>query len=145
MIFRKRCASRGVLLIEAMVGLFLVGIVVFLGLSLFARRRELEKERLDREIARRALASEWVYLRTSYDVTPRKDGGFVADLVFSDAHHPVAGDAEPPVAPAVLAEASLGAVGLPIIPPSIVTSPRWIVPAATFPGLEIRGYSGEVG
>src|SRR5437016_3456088 len=74
-----------------MVGLFLVGIVVFLGLSLFARRRELEKERLDREIARRALASEWVYLRTSYDVTPRKDGGFVGSKIFLasvESRHP---------------------------------------------------------
>ncbi|HEV8267495.1 MAG TPA: hypothetical protein VGR00_04650 [Thermoanaerobaculia bacterium] len=92
MIERKRRAPRGVLLIEALVALFLVGIVVFFGLSLFARRRELEKERLDREIARRALASEWVYLRTSGGVTPRKDGKFVGTNIFLasiEARHPL--------------------------------------------------------
>jgi hypothetical protein len=86
-----RRSRRGVLLLEAIVALFLVGIVVFFGLSLFARRRELEKERLDREIARRALASEWVYLRTSFGVTPRKDGKFVGSQIYLasiEARHP---------------------------------------------------------
>jgi len=89
---RKRHSPRGVLLIEALVALFLVGIVVFFGLSLFARRRELEKERLDREVARRALASEWVYLRTSGGVPPRKDGKFVGSKIFLasiEARHPL--------------------------------------------------------
>ena len=44
-----------------------------------------------------------------------KASGSVQDLVFRDAHDAVAGHAEAPIALAVLAEAPLRAVGLPIV------------------------------
>ena len=71
--------SRGVFLLEALVSLAILGIVLTLGASFLARRRALEKDRLDRERAVRALASEWIYLRTSFrnDVYPKDRRPFV--------------------------------------------------------------------
>ena len=68
--------SRGVFLLEALVSLAILGIVLTLGAGFLARRRALERERLDRERAVRALASEWIYLRGPFrsDVTRRTAG-----------------------------------------------------------------------
>ncbi len=79
--------SRGVFLLEALVSLAILGIVLTLGASFLARRRALERERLDRERAVRALASEWTYLRTSFrnDVYPKDRRLFVGPGDFVDA------------------------------------------------------------
>jgi len=79
--------SRGVFLLEALVSLTILGIVLTLGASFLARRRALERDRLDRERAVRALASEWIYLRTSFrsDVTPKDRRPFVGPGDFVDA------------------------------------------------------------
>ncbi|HSB62772.1 MAG TPA: prepilin-type N-terminal cleavage/methylation domain-containing protein [Thermoanaerobaculia bacterium] len=79
--------SRGVFLLEALVSLAILGIVLTLGASFLARRRALEKDRLDRERAVRALASEWIYLRTSFrnDVYPSDRRPFVGPGDFVDA------------------------------------------------------------
>jgi len=79
--------SRGVFLLEALVSLAILGIVLTLGASFLARRRALERDRLDRERAVRALASEWIYLRTSFrnDVFPKDRRPFVGPDDFVDA------------------------------------------------------------
>jgi hypothetical protein len=79
--------SRGVFLLEALVSLAILGIVLMLGAGFLARRRALERERLDRERAVRALASEWLYLRTSFrnDVFPKDRRPFVGPGGFVDA------------------------------------------------------------
>jgi hypothetical protein len=79
--------SRGVFLIEALVSLAILGIVLTLGASFLARRRALERDRLDRERAVRALAGEWIYLRTSFrnDVYPKDRRPFVGPGAFVDA------------------------------------------------------------
>ncbi|MGZ5430524.1 MAG: pilus assembly FimT family protein, partial [Thermoanaerobaculia bacterium] len=79
--------SRGVFLLEALVSLAILGIVLTLGASFLARRRALERDRLDRERAVRALASEWIYLRTSFrnDVFPKDRRPFVGPGDFVDA------------------------------------------------------------
>jgi hypothetical protein len=86
-------SRRGFLLLDALVSLAILGIVLVMGAGFFARRRDLERERLDREKAVRALASEWVFLRTSFtgELVPRKDVLFVGPGVFVDgldARHP---------------------------------------------------------
>lgn len=79
-------ARRGALLLEALVALTILGIVLTMGAGFFARRRDIERDRLDREKALRAMASEWVFLRTSsgIDLTPRKDRLFVGPGAFVD-------------------------------------------------------------
>ena len=57
---------RGVFLVEALVSLAILGIVLTLGAGFLARRRVLERNRLDHERAVRAAASEWIYLRSSF-------------------------------------------------------------------------------
>jgi hypothetical protein len=81
---------RGVFLLEALVSLAILGIVLTLGASFLARRRALERERVDRERAVRALASEWLYLRTSFrnDVYPKDRRPFVGPGSFVDALDP---------------------------------------------------------
>jgi hypothetical protein len=68
--------SRGVFLLEALVSLAILGIVLMLGAGFLARRRALEADRRDRDRAARALASEWIYLRTAFrgDLTRRTSG-----------------------------------------------------------------------
>ena len=79
--------SRGVFLLEALVSLAILGIVLTLGASFLAHRRALERDRLDRERVVRALASEWIYLRTSFrnDVFPKDRRPFVGPGDFVDA------------------------------------------------------------
>ncbi len=55
---------RGTTLVEALVALAILGIVVLFGTTFFVKRREVERERQDRDVALRALRSEWAYLRT---------------------------------------------------------------------------------
>jgi hypothetical protein len=57
--------SRGTSLLEALVALSIFGIVLTMGGGVLLRGRDLDRERLDRERALRALRSEWVFLRTS--------------------------------------------------------------------------------
>lgn len=89
MVYRKR-AARGTLLMEALVALSILGIVLVFGAGFFARRRELERDRLDREKALRALASEWVFVRTALrsELEPRVDGLFVGPGDFVDGLDP---------------------------------------------------------
>lgn len=78
---------RGVFLLEALVSLAILGIVLTLGASFLARRRALEVDRLDRDRAVRALASEWTYLRTAFghDLYPKDRRPFAGPGVFVDA------------------------------------------------------------
>lgn len=64
--------------------LAILGTVLIFGLSFFVRRRQLERERLDREGALRLLESEWVYLRTSSlsEAGPREKGAFLGSPDF---------------------------------------------------------------
>src|SRR5512141_3064265 len=82
--------SRGVFLLEALVSLAILGIVLTFGAGFLARRRSLERERLDRERAVRALASEWIYLRGPFrsDVYPKDRRPFVGPGDFVDALDP---------------------------------------------------------
>ena len=79
--------TRGVFLLEALVSLAILGIVLMLGASFLARRRALEADPRDRDRAVRALASEWVYLRTAFrhDLFPKDKRTFVGPGVFVDA------------------------------------------------------------
>jgi hypothetical protein len=79
--------TRGVFLLEALVSLAILGIVLTLGASFLARRRALEAERRDRDRAVRALASEWIYLRTAFrhDLYPKDRRPFAGPGVFVDA------------------------------------------------------------
>ena len=73
----------GALLLEALVALAILGVILLFGLSFFARRRQLERERLDRETALRVLESEWVYLRTaSGHLEAREKEPFIGSLPF---------------------------------------------------------------
>ena len=67
--------------------LAILGIVLMLGASFLARRRALEAERRDRDRASRALASEWLYLRTEFrrDLFPKDKRPFAGPGVFVDA------------------------------------------------------------
>lgn len=67
--------------------LAILGIVLMLGASFLARRRALEAERRDRDRAARALASEWLYLRTEFrhDLFPKDSRPFAGPGVFVDA------------------------------------------------------------
>ncbi len=79
--------SRGVFLVEALISLAILGIVLTLGAGFLARRRVLERERLDRERAVRAAASEWLYLRSSFrnDVAPKERRLFAGPGTFVDS------------------------------------------------------------
>jgi hypothetical protein len=79
--------SGGVFLLEALVSLAILGIVLTLGASFLARRRALEADRLDRDRAARALASEWTFLRTAFrnDLAPKDRRPFAGPGVFVDA------------------------------------------------------------
>jgi hypothetical protein len=79
--------ARGTFLLEALVSLAILGIVLTFGASFLARRRALEADRVDRDRAARALASEWVYLRTSFcgDLAPKDHRPFAGPGVFVDA------------------------------------------------------------
>ncbi len=78
---------RGVFLVEALVSLAILGIVLTLGAGFLARRRVLERNRLDYERAVRAAASEWIYLRSSFrtDVAPKERRLFVGPGAFVDS------------------------------------------------------------
>jgi hypothetical protein len=78
---------RGTFLLEALVSLAILGIVLTFGASFLARRRALEAERLDRDRAARALASEWSYLRSSFraDLNPKDRRPFAGPGAFVDA------------------------------------------------------------
>jgi len=69
------------------VSLAILGIVLMLGAGFLARRRTLEADRRDRDRAARALASEWIYLRTAFrgDLTPKDKRPFAGPGVFVDA------------------------------------------------------------
>lgn len=45
--------------------LSILGIALTMGAGFLARRRDIDRERLDRERALRAVRSEWVFLRTA--------------------------------------------------------------------------------
>ena len=60
-----RRETSGTSLLEALVALSILGIVLTMGAGFLARRRDLDRERLDRERALRAVRSEWVFLRTA--------------------------------------------------------------------------------
>ncbi len=79
--------TRGVFLLEALVSLAILGIVLMLGAGFLARRRALEADRRDRDRAARALASEWIYLRTAFrgDLYPKDGRPFAGPGVFVDA------------------------------------------------------------
>ena len=79
--------TRGVLLVEALVSLAILGIVLTLGAGFLARRRALERDRLDQERASRAAASEWLYLRSGFrsDVEPKERRPFVGPGAFVDS------------------------------------------------------------
>jgi hypothetical protein len=73
--------GRGTTLIEAVVALAILGVVILFGTSFFVKRREIEVERLDRDVAMRALRSEWAYLRGT-PISPRENAPFVGSLLF---------------------------------------------------------------
>lgn len=80
-------AARAFALAETLVALAVLGILLSLGLTLFQRRRELERELLDRAVAVRALGSEWAVLRTSSaaDLVPQEEGPFLGPVEFLTA------------------------------------------------------------
>lgn len=67
--------------------LAILGIVLTLGASFLARRRALEADRLDRDRAARALASEWTYLRNGFqhDLFPKDRRPFAGPGTFVDS------------------------------------------------------------
>lgn len=80
-------AARAFALAETLVALAVLGILVSLGLTLFQRRRELERELLDQAVAVRALGSEWAVLRTSSaaELVPQEEGPFLGPVEFLSA------------------------------------------------------------
>ncbi len=70
-----------------LVALAILGIILTMGAGLLVRQRRLERDRLDRERAQRAVSSEWVFLRTALpaELTPRRDAPFVGPSEFADA------------------------------------------------------------
>ena len=82
-----RPPSSGTSLLEALVALSILGIVLTMGAGFLARRRDLDRERLDRERALRALRSEWVFLRTASrpEFLPAERRGFLGPFEFADS------------------------------------------------------------
>ena len=82
-----RRGTGGVFLAEALVSLAILGIVLTLGAGFLARRRALERDRLDHERAVRAAAGEWIYLRSSFrsDVTSKDRRLFAGPGAFVDS------------------------------------------------------------
>ncbi len=70
-----------------LVALTILGIILTMGAGLLVRQRRLERDRLDRERALRAVSSEWVFLRTAVleELAPRRDGPFLGPNEFADA------------------------------------------------------------
>lgn len=64
-----------------MVALAILGVVVLFGTSFFLKRREVERERADRDVALRALRSEWAYVRTA-PLSPRESGPFIGSPTY---------------------------------------------------------------
>jgi len=81
-----RRATSGTSLLEALVALSILGIVLTMGAGFLARRRDLDRERLDRERALRAVRSEWVFLRTASraEFLPAEERGFFGPSEFLD-------------------------------------------------------------
>ncbi len=81
---RARSGRLGTTFLETIVSLAILGIILILGMTFFSRRRELERERADRETALRALRSEWAILRTSsaYELVPQDEGSFLGPKEF---------------------------------------------------------------
>ena len=75
----SRASRRGTSLVESLVALVILGFVLTMGAGFFLRQRELSQDRLDREKALRALATEWVFLRTAPkgELIPREKAAFV--------------------------------------------------------------------
>ncbi len=67
--------------------LSILGIVLTMGAGFLARRRDLDRERLDRERGLRALRSEWVFVRTAgrAEFLPAKGRGFLGPSAFVDS------------------------------------------------------------
>jgi len=89
----SRERRRGALLFELLVTLTIVGILLTTSTVVLARRRAVERDRVDRAAALRALSSEWTLLRSARpeELVPREKGSFVGppDFVTSLAHrHP---------------------------------------------------------
>jgi hypothetical protein len=78
--------ARGSFLLEALVALALLGILLLMGGWVFARRKQLEYERLDRESALLALESEWAVLRgkAGIELDVREGAPFVGPAAFLD-------------------------------------------------------------
>jgi len=76
----------GTSLLEALVALSILGLVLTMAGGFLFRRRDLDRERLDRERAIRALRSEWVFLRTSPRAAflPGEKREFFGPTVFLD-------------------------------------------------------------
>jgi len=81
-----RRGTSGTSLVEALVALSILGIALTMGAGFLARRRDLDRERLDRERALRALRSEWVFLRTASpaEFLPDDGRGFLGPAEFLD-------------------------------------------------------------
>ncbi len=84
---RREGRARAFALVEALVALAILSILLVLGMTLFGRRRDVEKERLDQEKALRALESEWAVLRTSPagDLAPQEKGPCLGPAEFLSA------------------------------------------------------------
>lgn len=83
-------SRRGTSLVEALVALLILGFVLTMGAGFFVRQRELSRDRLDRERALRALATEWVFLRTAPkgELIPREKATFVGPGEWVDSLDP---------------------------------------------------------
>ena len=83
-------SRRGTSLVEALVALAILGFVLTMGAGFFVRQRELTRDRLDREKALRALATEWVFLRTAPtgELVPREKTAFVGPGEWVDSLDP---------------------------------------------------------
>jgi hypothetical protein len=81
-----RRGTSGTSLLEALVALSILGVALTMGAGFLARRRDLDRERLDRERALRAVRSEWVFLRTASraEFLPANRRGFFGPQEFVD-------------------------------------------------------------
>lgn len=81
-----RRGTSGTSLLEALVALAILGIALTMGAGFLARRRDIDRERLDRERALRAVRSEWVFLRTASraEFLPADGRGFFGPPEFVD-------------------------------------------------------------